>query len=49
MMYANLETINNAGFIKKSKLNTNGTFSVGKTWRLAELRGIQVTDVREYI
>ncbi|KAF8973564.1 exocyst complex component Sec3-domain-containing protein [Flammula alnicola] len=24
------------------KLNTNGTFSVGKTWRLAELRAIQV-------
>ncbi|EEB97934.1 hypothetical protein MPER_02649 [Moniliophthora perniciosa FA553] len=33
---------NGAGFIHKSKLNTNGTFSVGKTWRLVELRGIQV-------
>ncbi|KAN0100480.1 Exocyst complex component Sec3 domain containing protein [Tylopilus felleus] len=31
-----------AGFIHKSKLNTNGTFSVGKTWRLAELKGIHV-------
>ncbi|KAI3622586.1 exocyst protein [Moniliophthora roreri] len=33
---------NGTGFIHKSKLNTNGTFSVGKTWRLAELRGVQV-------
>ncbi|PPQ64521.1 hypothetical protein CVT26_002060 [Gymnopilus dilepis] len=33
---------NGSGFIHKSKLNTNGTFSVGKTWRLAELRAIQV-------
>ncbi|KAF9229108.1 hypothetical protein BS17DRAFT_771038 [Gyrodon lividus] len=32
----------NTGFIHKSKLNTNGSFSVGKTWKLAELRGIQV-------
>ncbi|KDQ30968.1 hypothetical protein PLEOSDRAFT_1036431 [Pleurotus ostreatus PC15] len=33
---------NGSGFIHKSKLNTNGSFSVGKTWRLAELHGIQV-------
>ncbi|KAF8913023.1 exocyst complex component Sec3-domain-containing protein [Gymnopilus junonius] len=33
---------NGSGFIHKSKLNTNGTFSVGKTWRLAELRAVQV-------
>ncbi|KAF8898913.1 exocyst complex component Sec3-domain-containing protein [Infundibulicybe gibba] len=33
---------NGGGFIHKSKLNTNGTFSVGKTWRLSELRAIQV-------
>ncbi|KAJ3771437.1 exocyst complex component Sec3-domain-containing protein [Lentinula raphanica] len=33
---------NGSGFIHKSKLNTNGTFSVGKTWRLAELRAISV-------
>ncbi|KAF5388572.1 hypothetical protein D9757_004587 [Collybiopsis confluens] len=33
---------NSSGFIHKSKLNTNGTFSVGKTWRLADLRGISV-------
>ncbi|KIJ68210.1 hypothetical protein HYDPIDRAFT_24509 [Hydnomerulius pinastri MD-312] len=32
----------NTGFIHKSKLNTNGSFSVGKTWKLAELRGIEV-------
>jgi len=37
---------NGTGFIHKSKLNTNGTFSVGKTWKLAELRGVQVLDVR---
>jgi hypothetical protein len=40
-----LEASNGSGFIHKSKLNTNGTFSVGKTWRLAELRGVQVTNV----
>ncbi|KAF8555612.1 hypothetical protein OG21DRAFT_1483751 [Imleria badia] len=32
----------NTGFIHKSKLNPNGSFSVGKTWRLADLRGIDV-------
>jgi Exocyst complex component SEC3 N-terminal PIP2 binding PH len=40
-----VEASNGTGFIHKSKLNTNGTFSVGKTWRLAELRAIQVVDV----
>ncbi|KAI6162084.1 exocyst complex component Sec3-domain-containing protein [Pisolithus thermaeus] len=35
------------GFVHKSKLNTNGSFSVGKTWRLAELRGIEVVNVGE--
>ncbi|KAG6889916.1 hypothetical protein C0992_003620 [Termitomyces sp. T32_za158] len=35
---------NGSGFIHKSKLNTNGTFSVGKTWRLSELRAIQVVN-----
>ncbi|KAI9461762.1 exocyst complex component Sec3-domain-containing protein [Boletus coccyginus] len=34
----------NSGFIHKSKLNTNGSFSVGKTWKLAELRSIQVVN-----
>ncbi|KAF9447806.1 hypothetical protein P691DRAFT_670723 [Macrolepiota fuliginosa MF-IS2] len=33
---------NGSGFIHKSKLNNNGSFSVGKTWRLVELRGLQV-------
>ncbi|KAJ7932567.1 exocyst complex component sec3 subunit [Mycena leptocephala] len=33
---------NGNGFIHKSKLNTNGSFSVGKTWRLPELRALQV-------
>ncbi|KAJ3575972.1 hypothetical protein NP233_g733 [Leucocoprinus birnbaumii] len=33
---------NNSGFIHKSKLNNNGSFSVGKTWKLSELRGLQV-------
>ena len=43
-----LEANNGSGFIHKSKLNTNGTFSVGKTWRLAELRAIQVVGVSDY-
>ncbi|CCM03119.1 uncharacterized protein FIBRA_05240 [Fibroporia radiculosa] len=30
------------GFIHKSKLNSNGSFSVGKTWKVVELRGIEV-------
>jgi len=33
------------GSIHKSKLNTNGSFSVGKTWNLSELRGIEVVNV----
>lgn len=40
-----VEASNGSGFIHKSKLNTNGSFSVGKTWRLAELHGIQVLNV----
>ncbi|KAI0286899.1 exocyst complex component Sec3-domain-containing protein [Russula aff. rugulosa BPL654] len=32
------------GLIHKSKMNSNGTFSVGKTWKLNELRGVEVTD-----
>ncbi|KAJ7169718.1 exocyst complex component sec3 subunit [Mycena filopes] len=35
---------NGNGFLHKSKLNTNGSFSVGKTWRLPELRALQVID-----
>jgi hypothetical protein len=33
------------GFIHKSKMNSNGTFSVGKTWRLNELRAVEVINV----
>ena len=40
-----LEASNGSGFIHKSKLNTNGTFSIGKTWKLAELRAINVISV----
>ena len=40
-----IEATSGSGFIHKSKLNTNGTFSVGKTWRLAELRAINVISV----
>jgi hypothetical protein len=40
------EAANGNGFLHKSKLNTNGSFSVGKTWRLPELRGMQVINVR---
>ena len=40
-----VEAITGSGFIHKSKLNTNGTFSVGKTWRLAELRALNVISV----
>ncbi|KAJ7783605.1 exocyst complex component Sec3-domain-containing protein [Mycena maculata] len=35
---------NGNGFLHKSKLNTNGSFSVGKTWRLPELHGLQVVN-----
>ncbi|KAF9029225.1 hypothetical protein BDZ89DRAFT_1133128 [Hymenopellis radicata] len=36
------------GFIHKSKLNSNGSFSVGKTWRLPELRGISVASTTSF-
>ncbi|KAJ7275209.1 exocyst complex component sec3 subunit [Mycena haematopus] len=38
------QAANGNGFLHKSKLNTNGSFSVGKTWRLPELRGLQVVN-----
>jgi hypothetical protein len=41
----NLEASNGGGFLHKSKLNNNGSFSVGKTWRLTELRGLQALGV----
>ncbi|KAG9118905.1 hypothetical protein FRC07_006334 [Ceratobasidium sp. 392] len=34
--------INGQGFLHKSKHNSNGTFSVGKTWKLEDLRGVEV-------
>jgi hypothetical protein len=34
------------GFIHKAKLNENGTFGVGKTWPVAELRAVEVITVR---
>lgn len=43
--FTDIEASNGTGFIHKSKLNTNGTFSVGKTWKLTELRGIKVISV----
>ncbi|PCH33938.1 hypothetical protein WOLCODRAFT_135407 [Wolfiporia cocos MD-104 SS10] len=30
------------GFIHKSKRNPNGSFSIGKTWQVTELRGVEV-------
>ncbi|KAH7910703.1 exocyst complex component Sec3-domain-containing protein [Hygrophoropsis aurantiaca] len=33
-----------SGLVHKSKLNTNGSFSVGKTWKLSELRGLEVVN-----
>ncbi|GBE77755.1 hypothetical protein SCP_0106370 [Sparassis crispa] len=35
---------NGGAFIHKSKLNSNGSFSVGKTWKLVELRGIELVN-----
>ncbi|KAI0005577.1 exocyst complex component Sec3-domain-containing protein [Russula compacta] len=35
---------NGDGFIHKSKMNSNGTFSVGKTWKLNELRAIEAVN-----
>lgn len=42
-----VEAGSRSGFIHKSKLNNNGSFSVGKTWNLAELRGVEVVTVRD--
>lgn len=39
------EASDGTGCIHKSKLNTNGSFSVGKTWKLSELRGVEVVNV----
>lgn len=39
------ESTGGQGFIHKAKLNNNGSFSVGKTWKLSELRGLEVLNV----
>ena len=43
------ESSGGMGFIHKSKLNSNGSFSVGKSWKLVELRGVEVLNVRVHL
>lgn len=43
------ENVAGEGFIHKSKMNTNNSFSIGKTWKLPELRGIEVISVGAYL
>lgn len=38
---------NGAAQIYKAKRNTNGSFSIGKVWRLDELRGVEAPSVRQ--
>lgn len=40
------EASDGSGFIHKAKLNCNGAFSVGKTWKLEELREVEIVNVR---
>ena len=44
-MYWSSESSDGTGSIHKSKLNSNGSFSVGKTWKLSDLRGVEVVNV----
>lgn len=45
-IYTFLFTVSlNGGLIHKSRMNTNGTFSIGKTWDLKELTGLEVSGV----
>lgn len=44
-LHCSAEASSGTGYMHKSKLNTNGSFSVGKTWLLSDLRGIQVSNV----
>lgn len=44
-LLAIVECVTGDGFIHKSKMNTNNTFSVGKSWKLSELKGVEVVDV----
>ncbi|KZP31167.1 hypothetical protein FIBSPDRAFT_724739 [Athelia psychrophila] len=41
-------TSTGTGVIHKSKLNTNGSFSVGKTWQLPELRALEVVSPQAF-
>ncbi|TFK39548.1 exocyst complex component SEC3 N-terminal PIP2 binding PH-domain-containing protein [Crucibulum laeve] len=36
------------GFIRKAKLNINGSFSVGKIWRLEEMCGVKIVNPLEF-
>ena len=40
-----VETNTGTALIHKSRLNPNGTFSVGKTWNIAELHAVEVVNV----
>ena len=44
-LYSTSGNADGEGFIHKSKMNSNGTFSVGKTWKLNELRAVEVINV----
>lgn len=37
------------GFIHKSKQSNSGSFSIGKTWKLEDLRALEVLDVRRHV
>lgn len=39
------ESRNGLPLIHKSRLNPNGTFSVGKTWTISELHAVEVVNV----
>ncbi|KAL4241693.1 SEC3 family protein [Abortiporus biennis] len=36
------------GFIHKSKLNANGSFSVGKSWKLQDLKGVELLSPMQF-
>ncbi|QRW06016.1 Exocyst complex component Sec3 [Ceratobasidium sp. AG-Ba] len=41
-------SVNGQGYIHKSKQNNNGTFSVGKTWKLESLQGVEVNGPKSF-
>jgi hypothetical protein len=45
-----LSTASRSGevFLHKSKRNSNNTFSIGKTWNLADVRAVEVFDVSPF-